>query len=177
MSQIPPTSLHCTFHPERETLLRCNRCDRPICAECAIKTPTGYRCRECVKSQQKVFETAQPQDYLLAIVVAGVLSFLGSLLVSMVSFFILLLAPVVGVIIAEAVRRVVKKRRSRRLFQIATAAVVCGSLPVLLINLLPLLLSGGGMNTLFSLLPFAFHGLYTFLVASSFYYRFTGIRI
>ena len=177
MSQSPVTPLHCAFHPERETMLRCNRCDRPICAECAVKTPTGYRCRECVKIQQKVFDTAQPQDYLLAVIVAGVLAFLGSLLVNMIGFFILLLAPVVGMVIAEAVRRVVQKRRSRRLFQVATASVVCGSLPLLLINILPLLFSGGGLGTLYSLLPLAWQGLYTFLVASTFYYRFTGIRI
>lgn len=177
MSQTPVTPLHCAFHPERETMLRCNRCERPICAECAVKTPTGYRCRECVKIQQKVFETALPQDYVLSVIVAGVLAFLGSLLVNMIGFFILLLAPVVGMVIAEAVRRVVQKRRSRRLFQVATAAVVCGSLPLLLLNLLPLLFSGDGMGALFSFLPLAWQGLYTFLVASTFYYRFTGIRI
>jgi hypothetical protein len=43
------TVLHCYVHPNRETSLRCNNCDRPICAACAIRTPTGYRCRECVR--------------------------------------------------------------------------------------------------------------------------------
>ncbi|MBN9618250.1 MAG: rhomboid family intramembrane serine protease, partial [Actinobacteria bacterium] len=26
--------LRCYRHPNRETLIRCTRCDRPICADC-----------------------------------------------------------------------------------------------------------------------------------------------
>ncbi|HYN88142.1 MAG TPA: tetratricopeptide repeat protein, partial [Ardenticatenaceae bacterium] len=40
--------LHCSVHPDRETMLRCNRCGRPMCPECAVRTPVGLRCRECV---------------------------------------------------------------------------------------------------------------------------------
>ena len=35
------TTLYCYVHPNRETALRCNHCNRPICADCAIRTPTG----------------------------------------------------------------------------------------------------------------------------------------
>ena len=52
-------------------MLRCNRCERPICTECAVLTPTGYRCKECVRGQQKVFDTAKWFDYPLAIIVGG----------------------------------------------------------------------------------------------------------
>ncbi len=34
-------TLYCYVHPNRPTSLRCNRCNRPICADCAILTPTG----------------------------------------------------------------------------------------------------------------------------------------
>ncbi len=51
-------STYCANHPTVETTLRCNRCDKPICPKCAVKSPVGYRCRECVKSQQKIFDTA-----------------------------------------------------------------------------------------------------------------------
>ena len=46
MSEINNT-LTCTFHPNVETQLRCNRCNKPICIKCAKHTPTGYRCPEC----------------------------------------------------------------------------------------------------------------------------------
>lgn len=96
MSQNAPTILYCVNHPDRETLLRCNRCERPICPECAVLTPTGYRCKDCVRNQQKVFDTAQWFDYPLAVIIAGVLSFLGSLIANLLGFFTLFVAPVAG---------------------------------------------------------------------------------
>ena len=41
----PPT--FCYRHPNRETLLRCSNCDRPICPECMTAAPVGIRCPEC----------------------------------------------------------------------------------------------------------------------------------
>ncbi|MBI5877126.1 MAG: rhomboid family intramembrane serine protease [Chloroflexi bacterium] len=47
-----PGPLYCYRHPERETLLRCARCDRPICAECQVRHPVGIRCPECSPMRQ-----------------------------------------------------------------------------------------------------------------------------
>lgn len=165
--------LYCYNHPQRETMLRCNRCERPICNECAVLTPTGYRCKECIREQQKTFDTSRPLDLPLAVIVAGVLSFLGSFLAGFLWFFVLMAAPIVGVIIAEAVRWVVGRRRSKLLWRAATVAVVVGSLPLLLAALLPLLL-GGSVGSIVGIL---IRGLYTVLVTSSFYYRLTGIQL
>ena len=174
----PPVILHCVNHPNRETSLRCNRCERPICPACAVRTPTGYRCKDCVRSQQKIFETALWWDYLLAFIVAGVLSFVGSLVVPVVGFFTILVAPIAGVIIAEAVRLVVHRRRGRRLFQLAAAAVVLGSLPVLGISLLALLVPVGvGGSSVYAFLPIIYRGIYAIMVTSTFYYRLAGIGI
>src|SRR5512141_190101 len=105
------TKLYCANHPTVETTLRCNRCDKPICPKCAVKSPVGYRCRECVKGQQKIFDTAEPIDYVLGFIVAGLLSGVASVLAGLVSFigfygwFILVfVAPFAAGIIAEAVR-------------------------------------------------------------------------
>jgi len=174
MSQeVTNKTLVCYNHPDRETMLRCNRCDRPICTACAVLTPTGYRCKECVRGQQKIFDTAQWIDYPLAFVVAGVLSFLGSLVASYLGFFTIFIAPVAGVVVAEAVRWVIRRRRSRLLYQIAAAGAIAGALPILLMGLLPIFF-GGGARGLFSLL---WPGVYLFLVTSTMYYRLSGIRI
>jgi hypothetical protein len=165
--------LVCYNHPDRETMLRCNRCNRPICTSCAVLTPTGYRCKECVRGQQKIFDTAQWYDYPLAFVVAGVLSFLGSFAASFLGFFTLFIAPVVGVILAEAVRWVVGRRRSKRLYQVAIAGALAGALPLLLMGLIPLFF-GSGIGSLLSLL---WPGAYVFLVISTAYYRLSGIQI
>jgi rhomboid protease GluP len=46
----------CYRHPDRETNLHCSRCGRPICNECAIQTPVGYRCPDCIYELQSQFE-------------------------------------------------------------------------------------------------------------------------
>lgn len=163
---------YCANHPDRETNLRCNRCGKLICSKCAIHTPTGYRCEECLRGQQKVFDTAQSQDYVLAFLVAGLLSYIGSLLASRIGFFTIFLAPAAGSLIAEAVRRVVNRRRSPALYRVAVVAIGVGALPALLPPLLFIFL-GGGLGALFSLIwPL----LYLAVASSTAYYRLSGIR-
>lgn len=172
---VNTTTQVCYNHPNRETMLRCNRCDRPICTECAVLTPTGYRCKECVRGQLKVFDTAQWYDYPLAFAVGGVLSFLGSLISSYLGFFTIFIAPVAGVIIAEGIRAVIRRRRSKLLFQVATLGTIFGGLLLPLGALTGMLLIGrAGIGGLYSLL---WPGIYLFLVASTTYYRLSGIQI
>ena len=95
---------YCASHPDRETGLSCNRCGKPICTTCAVHTATGYRCKECVREQKKKFDTAQTSDYIVAVVISIALSYLGSIFVSRLGFFLLLLSPIAGMLIAEAVR-------------------------------------------------------------------------
>ena len=163
-------ALYCYNHPQRETLLRGNRCERPICTECAVQTPTGYRCKECVRGQQKVFETAVGVDYVFGVVIAAVLAFLGSLVAGIMGFFTIFVAPIVGVIVAEAVRRAVRRRRSKLLFQLTAGAAALGSLPLLVLALLPLF--AGGFS-----LGIVWQGIYTFLVTTTVYYRLSGIQL
>lgn len=181
MTNIEPPILVCANHPGIETSLRCNKCEKPICPKCAVLTPTGYRCKECVRGQQKLFETATLVDYPLAFITAGVLSYIGSFVANWLGFFVLILAPIAGMIIAEAVRLVTRKRRSRWLFITAAAATLLGSLPNIILPLiysLFTLASGGSFSGLgvfgISLL---WHGLYTIMVTSTMYYRLSGIHL
>lgn len=38
----------CARHPDRETGLRCVRCDRPACSACLREASVGYQCVDCV---------------------------------------------------------------------------------------------------------------------------------
>ena len=174
MSDTPPI-LYCANHPKVETTLRCNYCEKPICPRCAVLTPTGYRCRECVRGRQKIFENAQWFDNVLAFVIAAILAFLGSLLASLFGFLTIFIAPIAGGIIAEAVRFATRRRRSRTLFLVTAIAVVLGSLPVLLSPIIAALLGGYGLSS--GLLPLIWRGAFTILATSTAYYRLGGIQI
>jgi hypothetical protein len=171
--------MYCVNHPQIETSLRCSRCNKPVCPKCVVATPTGYKCKECIRGQQKIFDTAQWSDYPLTFFVAGILSFLGSLLASYLGFFVLLIAPLAGGVIAEIIRFISQKRRSRQLFQITAIATALGSLPLLgfmVIEVLaPFLLRQSG--NLLSFLPLVWQGFYSVAVTSTVYYRLKGIEV
>ncbi|WP_089295159.1 rhomboid family intramembrane serine protease [Actinoplanes regularis] len=53
MSEAPSTSPVCYRHPSRETLLRCSRCDKPICTSCMNDAVVGHHCPDCVKDGRR----------------------------------------------------------------------------------------------------------------------------
>ena len=178
-------TLYCYIHPNRPTTLRCNRCERPICTEDAVLTPTGYRCRNCVREQQKKFDTAQWYDYIVAFIVAAIGSGITSVLVFFASQFffgilVLFLAPGAGVIIGNIVMRFIRNRRSRALFLTSAVGIVVGAVPALLMFALPVLLAlmagslGAGLG---AILPAIWEVVYLFLAVPAAYAQISGIRI
>jgi membrane associated rhomboid family serine protease len=49
----------CYRHPDRETGVRCQRCERPICPACMVPAPVGVQCVECVRRAQPRLAPAQ----------------------------------------------------------------------------------------------------------------------
>jgi len=177
MTEQAPTTeatLYCYRHPTVATTLRCNRCERPICTKDAILTPTGYRCPECIQSQQKIFNTAVWYDYVLGFGIAFVLSLIASILFGFVGTWlgifgfiaVIFGGPIAGGIIAEAVRFVINRHRARSLFITIGVAAALGALPTVLFFL-------------FNLSPYAliFQGIYIFTAIPTLVYRLSGIRI
>jgi hypothetical protein len=152
--------LYCYRHPDRQTGLRCYNCHRPICTQCAKRTPVGYLCPQCVREAQDVFFTAGPIDYLLAGLAALVLGVLAGFLVPRLGFFVIFLAPAAGTLIGRLAFRAARRRHGRWLPHLVGAMVIFGGLLPALPWLLNLQLGG-----------LLWPGLYVFLATGAAYYQ------
>ncbi|CUR62313.1 Rhomboid family protein [metagenome] len=43
----------CYRHPDRETWIRCQRCEKPICPDCMRDAAVGFHCPDCVRQANK----------------------------------------------------------------------------------------------------------------------------
>jgi hypothetical protein len=77
---------------------------------------------------------------------------------------VILLAPIAGTIVAEAVRFAIRRRRANNLFLTAAAGTLIGSLPGLLGQIIAL-----------NLLGILWYGIYSAVVTSTAYYRLRGM--
>lgn len=119
---------YCAVHPDRETGLRCNKCGRLMCAQCAVQTPVGYRCRECVRQHEDTFYKAESADYAVGFAVAAGLSMVAGFVMAAINWIIvgLIAGFPLGAVIAGMAMRAVQKRRGRQTTEIITAGTVIG---------------------------------------------------
>lgn len=123
--------LYCINHEHRETALRCNRCGAPICASCAVRTPVGFRCAECIRAQQSIFFTARWSDYPIAALIALLLAVPAAAVAGMVGWwFALIISPLAGGLIGAIVHRAIGRRRGRWMWLMVGACMVLGALVV-----------------------------------------------
>src|SRR5207302_6294054 len=78
-TSAPDETLRCARHPNTETVLRCGRCETPICPRCQIQTPVGARCPTCARVKRfallvKPRELAQAIAYGVGAAAAGTLA-------------------------------------------------------------------------------------------------------
>jgi hypothetical protein len=139
-------TLTCTFHPKRETKLRCNRCNKPICIQCATHTPTGYRCPECIRSQQKVFVTTKWFDLLIAALITGAIALLGSMLGAYLGYITIFIAMGAGYAAVLLTKKAISNRRSPMLkFVMSGTALITSLAPTVYYLYQTYWLSGYGL--------------------------------
>jgi len=138
MSEQVEQLTYCEVHPDRETSLRCNKCGRLMCPDCAVSTPVGYRCKQCVRKQDDKFFTAGQNDYVIVAAVCGIASAIAAAIVQQIgipSLFLIFIAIPLGGGIAELALRLTQRRRGRQTANIGVASVVIGGLVGSLANM------------------------------------------
>lgn len=120
---------YCAVHPTVETTLKCNRCGRYMCTRCAVRTPVGYRCRQCVYQQQDAFYKANQRDLLVAAGVGFALSIPVNFILPRIFLIgIFLLSLPAGAFIGELVFRACGRRKGRQIPLIVGVAIAVGAL-------------------------------------------------
>ena len=135
---------YCAVHPERDTELRCNRCERYMCIDCAKRTPVGYTCRQCVRSHENKFFEGTSLDYAIVAVVGLIGGAIAAFVTTLLGGILLLgivIAPALGGMIAQIALQVTGRRRGRYSGAVCAAGVLTGGLAA------GLLLTGLGIFT------------------------------
>lgn len=161
--------LVCYRHPKRPTSLRCYNCGKPICSSCAIKTPVGYSCPDCIREKEDIFFNAKSIDYIIAPAIGLILSLVAGYLVARFSlrggFFIYIIMFFVGGIagrfIGQLSKQAIGRRRGRYLPQIMVLMLILGTA----VWLLPYILFGGFSSLFLFLGP----GIFLFVAGGALY--------
>jgi hypothetical protein len=149
----------CQYHASGPTTLRCSKCNRPLMAKDAVRTPTGYVCPYYVKARVATFYNASPVHYVIVALVAlalGAVAGLALRFIGSIGFFAIILCvfagPIIGGVIAEGIRRVLGKVRGQYFWLVAAIATVVGAAYFTVLPPLFLFLAGSP-SALFALIP------------------------
>ncbi len=124
---------YCAVHPERDTELRCNRCDRYMCIDCAKRTPVGYTCRECVRGHQDRFYQGTLIDYVIVAAVSaggGALTVFATTLLGGFLLLGLIAAPAIGGAAAQLALQLTGRRRGRQSGFVSVGSLLLGGAAV-----------------------------------------------
>jgi hypothetical protein len=166
---------YCAVHTTVETNLRCNKCGRLMCTKCAVRTPVGYRCKECVKGHQTIFYNSNKFDPIIQFVITLPLSAIAALIIGFIgsSFFWIgwmiafTASSAVGAGIASLAHRAVGKRRGRYSWLAVSVAMVIGALASPLLSGLPLLLMAPDAGLMIGAAGFTNIGWWIYVVVAT----------
>ncbi len=140
---VQPDGSMVDYKSGEPTNLRCNRCGRPISLKSSKSTSVGYRCFTCIYEIEEGYYEATSSDYVVSMLVIGVISLITGFLVTLIGgfggIFIYFIAFAVGGGIGAAIARVAQqaigRRRGRNLPNIlAGIMAICIFLPALILG-------------------------------------------
>jgi hypothetical protein len=122
-------TVRCARHPNTETVLRCGRCDTPICPRCLVSTPVGARCPTCA-GVKRFSINLKPRELARAIGYGVGVSAAGTVVLEIIPL-LALLGPligymVIGFVVGEGVSRGANRKRLRELGPIAVGCLFVG---------------------------------------------------
>jgi hypothetical protein len=127
LSDQPPP-LYCYRHPDRETWVRCGRCDQPICTRCSMQGPVGLRCKTCGTPSRDALASLRPGQVAIGLAIAGGLGAAVGYFSSQFGFFMIIIGFFAGTFVAEGLDRTIGIKRGPRILALAVAGILIGGL-------------------------------------------------
>jgi hypothetical protein len=164
-------ALHCYRHADRETWVRCGRCDRPICARCAMQGPVGSRCRDCGRPGPDPLRHLTPVQLAAGLAIAlGAGTIVGLIALRVGILASICLGPIVGGVLGEGVMRATGYKRGPTVRLIVLAGLLGGVVVAAFAELLLLTEAFGGADLALAywpdILPSLILGGLAFVVAA-----------
>ncbi|MBU0492193.1 MAG: B-box zinc finger protein [Chloroflexi bacterium] len=124
-----PETLYCANHPDTETVLRCSKCAKPICTRCIVQTPVGARCHECANLKRLPIYQVGAGSLLKALLVGTAVAFVvGGLILNVGGWFLLFLAAIPGLAVAQAINWATNYKRGRPVQIVAGISLAVGTI-------------------------------------------------
>ena len=166
----PQTAPTCYRHPDRETYIRCSRCERPICPDCMVSASVGFQCPQCVREGNRSSRQARtalggrisddPGYISKALIVVTVVVFLLQQVLPGFTRDLLLFPPAVA---------------DGQWFRLGSAAFLHGGVLHLLFNMYALYLFGPSLEAALGRLRFVTLYALSGLGGSAASYAFSGV--
>jgi len=142
-------TLRCARHPGTETVLRCGRCETPICPRCMVETPVGARCPNCA-GVKRFRMLLKPSELFRAVGYGIAVGAIGTFIYTLIPFLgPLIIFAIVGFGVGQAVSIGANRKRARELAPIAVACLFVGYE----IGLVARLATEGSFEPAFFILP------------------------
>lgn len=124
-TSIEGETVHCARHPNTETVLRCGRCNTPICARCLVMSPVGARCPDCAQVKRFSFGL-KPTEIARAVGYGVGLAAIGTIILTFIPFLGLIGLAALGFGVGEVVSIGANRKRVPMLAPIAVACLLVG---------------------------------------------------
>ena len=130
---------YCSRHSDTVTSLRCGRCEDPICTQCMVSTPVGFRCRECAQVRPSPVYDVSTVYLARALGASLAIGAAAGILLAMLRFVLggylsgIALAGL-GLALAEGISWAANRKRGRTLQYVAASGMAAALVVMVVLN-------------------------------------------
>ena len=134
---------YCNFHPDKETYVKCSRCEKYICVDCMKSASIGYQCPTCASDSTPVIKGINRNRFIQNQKNTPVTKFLS---ISLIAIF--LLQELTGTLLVKSFALFAPLVTSGEWWRLISAGFLHGSIIHLLFNVYILWVIGSQLESI-----------------------------